>query len=64
MHEEYDSILSTPAEDNKIGRFGCCLYIGKTQIQYIGQMHMPQILMYSLFVEISHLVSLPVTFRA
>jgi len=39
MREEYDSVLSTPAEADKIGRFGRYRYIGKTQIsaRYIGQ---------------------------
>jgi len=30
MREEYNSVLSTPTEAEKIGRFG--RYIGKTQI--------------------------------
>jgi len=39
MREEYNSILSTPAEADKIGCFGRYRCIGKTQIltQYIGQ---------------------------
>jgi len=32
MHEEYNSVLSTPTEADKIGRFGRYRYIGKTQI--------------------------------
>jgi len=32
MREEYNSVLSTPAEADKIGRFGRYRYIGKTQI--------------------------------
>jgi len=44
MREEYNSVLSTPTEVNKIGRFGRYRYIGKTQISadisasiYIGR---------------------------
>ena len=32
MREEYDSVLSTPTEADKIGRFGRYRYIGETQI--------------------------------
>jgi len=32
MREEYNSILSTPTEADKIGRFGRYRYIGKFQI--------------------------------
>jgi len=32
MREEYNSVLSTLAEADKIGRFGRYQYIGKTQI--------------------------------
>jgi len=32
MHEEYNSVLSTPTEADKIGRFGRHQYIGKTKI--------------------------------
>jgi len=32
MREEYNSVLSTPTEADKIGYFGRCRYIGKTQI--------------------------------
>jgi len=39
MREKYNSILSTPTEADKIGRFGRYRYIGKTQIsaRYSGQ---------------------------
>jgi len=39
MREEYNRVLSTPAEIDKIGRFGRYRYIDKTQIsaRYIGQ---------------------------
>jgi len=30
MHEEYNSVLSTPTEADKIGRFRWYRYIGKT----------------------------------
>jgi len=38
MREEYTSVLSTPAEADKIGRFDRYRYIVKTQnsAQYIG----------------------------
>jgi len=38
MREEYNSVLSTLTEADKIGRFGRYRYIGKTQIsaRYIG----------------------------
>jgi len=38
MREEYNNVLSTPTEADKIGRFGRYRYIGKTQISanYIG----------------------------
>jgi len=32
MREEYNSVLSTPTEADKIGQFGRYRYIGKTQI--------------------------------
>ena len=32
MHEEHNSVLSTPAEADKIGYYGRYRYIGKTQI--------------------------------
>jgi len=32
MREEYNSVLSTPTEADKIGRFRRYRYIGKTQI--------------------------------
>jgi len=32
MREEYSSVLSTPTEADKIGRFGWYRYIGKSQI--------------------------------
>jgi len=32
MREEYSSVLSTPTEADKIGRFGRYRYIGKTQM--------------------------------
>jgi len=32
MREEYNSVLSTPTEADKIGRFGRYRYIGETQI--------------------------------
>jgi len=32
MREEYNSVLSTPTEADKIGRFGRYRYIGKIQI--------------------------------
>jgi len=32
MREEYNSVLSTATEADKIGRFGRYRYIGKTQI--------------------------------
>jgi len=35
MREEYNSVLSTPTEADKIGRFGRYQYIGKTQIRQI-----------------------------
>jgi len=39
MNEEYNSVLSTPTDADKIGRFGRYQYVGKTQIsaRYIGQ---------------------------
>jgi len=39
MREEYNSVLSTSAEADKIGRFGRYRYIAKTQIsaRYMGQ---------------------------
>jgi len=39
MREEYNSVLSTPTEADKIGRFGRYRYIGQTEISvdYIGQ---------------------------
>jgi len=39
MHEEYNSVLSTPTEVNKISCLGWYRYIGETQIsaQYISQ---------------------------
>jgi len=48
MCEEYNSVLSTPFEADKIGCFGRYRYIGKTLIstQYIGQ---ADILVYLLF---------------
>ena len=38
MREEYNSVLLTPTEADKIGRFGWYWYVGKTQIlgRYIG----------------------------
>jgi len=38
MREEENSVLSTPSEADKIGRFGQYRYIGKTPIlaRYIG----------------------------
>jgi len=32
MRKEYNSVLSTPTEADKIGRFGRYRYIGETQI--------------------------------
>ena len=39
MRDEYNRVLSTPTEADKIGRFGRYRYIGKTQISadYIGR---------------------------
>jgi len=39
MREDYNSVLSTPTEADKIGHFGQYPYIVKTQIfaRYIGQ---------------------------
>jgi len=39
MREEYNGVLSTPNEADKIGHFGRYRYIGKTQIsaRYISQ---------------------------
>jgi len=36
MREKYNSVLSTPTEADKIGRFGRYRYIGETQ-RYIRQ---------------------------
>jgi len=38
MREEYNSVLSTPTEANKIGRFG--RYIGKTQISATADIYL------------------------
>jgi len=39
MGEEYNSVLSTPTDVDRIGRFGRYRYIGKTQISadYVGR---------------------------